>query len=75
MGTTLSDCSHFVAGKLLCQWRQATVIMIGCIFVSWCFRIWLLLCGPSLSGSAVYGVTFLLSLRYSFRITFPDGVP
>lgn len=33
MGTTLSDCSHFVAGKLLRQWRQATVIMIGCIFI------------------------------------------
>jgi hypothetical protein len=31
-------------------------------------------CCPSLSGSAFYGFTILLSLRFSFRITFPDGV-
>ena len=74
MGTTLSDCSHFVADKLLCHWRQATVIMIGCIFISWCFRIRLLLCCPSLSGSAFYGFTFRLSLRLSFRLAFPDRV-
>ena len=31
-------------------------------------------CCPSLLDSAFYGVTLLLSLRFSFRITFPDGV-
>ena len=31
MGTTLSSCSHFVTFELLHQWRQATVIMVGCI--------------------------------------------
>ena len=34
MGTTLSSCSHFVACELLHLWRQATVIMADCIFLS-----------------------------------------
>ena len=33
MGTTLASCSHFVAGELLRQWRQTTVIMAGCLFI------------------------------------------
>jgi len=32
MGTTLASCSHFVAGELLRQWRQTTVIVVGCLF-------------------------------------------
>jgi hypothetical protein len=75
MGTTLSSCSHFVAQELLPLWRQATVIMIGCIFISLVpphsvdnFS------SPSLSGSAFYSITFRLSLQFSFRSTFPDGV-
>ncbi len=31
MGTTFSSCSHFVADKLLYRWRQATVILAGCM--------------------------------------------
>ena len=34
MGTTFSSCSHFVARELLHLWRQATVIVAGCIFLS-----------------------------------------
>ncbi len=59
MGTTLSDCSHFVTGKLLCHWRQATVIMVGCIVISFLlahlvvtfaarrFRVQLFMASPS----------------------------
>ena len=74
MGTTLSDCSHFVAGKLLCRWRQATVIMVGCFLISSCLRIQLLPCNPSPLDSAFYNFILLLSLRSSFRLAFPDGV-
>jgi hypothetical protein len=34
MGTTLASCSHFVTHGLLLLWRQATVIVVGCIFLS-----------------------------------------
>jgi hypothetical protein len=33
MGTTFSSCSHFVACELLHLWRQATVIVVGCISI------------------------------------------
>jgi hypothetical protein len=34
MGTTLASYSHFVTHGLLLLWRQATVIVAGCIFLS-----------------------------------------
>jgi len=34
MGTTLASCSHFVTHGLLLLWRQATVIVVGCVFLS-----------------------------------------
>ena len=34
MGTTLSSSSHFVAFELLQPRRQVTVMMVGCIWIS-----------------------------------------
>jgi hypothetical protein len=55
-------------------WRQFTVIMAGriLIFVMLAHSV-NFVCNPLLSGSAFYGIAFLLSLRLSLRSAFPDG--
>ena len=72
MGTTLSGSSHFVSGKLLRWWRQATVIMAGCIFhfhraCAFCCYF----CNPSLSESAFYNFILVLSFRFFLSVNLP----
>jgi hypothetical protein len=75
MGTTFSSYSHFVDFELLHRRRQATVIMVGCIFIFVLLARFIdLFLNPLLSGFAFYSIAFRLSLRFSFRSTFPDGV-
>ena len=75
MGTTLLELFPFR------RWRISSPVASGYCYHGWlhfhflparAFRYYF--CCPSLSGSAFYGFTILLSLRFSFRITFPDGV-
>jgi hypothetical protein len=75
MGTTFSSNSHFVAFELLRRRRQATVIMVGCIYIFVLLARFVdLFFNPSLSDFAFYSITLWLSFRFSFRSTFPDGV-
>ena len=75
MGTTLSSCSHSVVFELLHPRRQATVIMAGWIIIFFLLTHSVdLFLNPSLSDFAFYSITFRLSLRFSLRWTFPDGV-
>ena len=59
------SCSHFVIFELLHPWRQATVIMVGCgVIFTLPEHFEDNFYSPLLSGSAFYGVTFWLSLRF-----------
>jgi hypothetical protein len=67
--------SQLGAFELLHTRRQATVIMVGCIFIFVVLAHSVdLFFNPSLSDFAFYSITFWLSLRFSLRLTFPDGV-
>jgi hypothetical protein len=50
-------------------------MVVGCIFIFFLLAHSVnLLFNPSLSDSAFYSITFRLSLGFSLRSTFPDGV-
>jgi hypothetical protein len=49
--------------------------MVGCIFIFVLLAHFVdLFFNPSLSDFAFYSIIFRLSLRFSLRLTFPDGV-
>ncbi len=63
------------------RWQIALPLASGYGYRGWLHRHFLPACAfsiyfccPLRSDSAVYGFTFLLSLRLPFRVTFPDGV-
>jgi|GEM_PF-4137620 len=75
MGTTLLELFPFRLRSI------AFALTSGYCFYGWLPQLnflpehsVLLFCNPSLSDFAFYGITFLLSLQLTSRLTFPDGV-